>query len=125
MVFFDTSILVSAFIEMTEGPSPAQAALDAISRQRVRRRLTAWHCVLEFYSVPARLPGNLRIEPKVAGQLVREEILDRFGIRDVPAGTLHASFQPGRCARVRNGSASGAFVARMFSASHSIFFPTR
>ena len=30
-VFFDTSILISAFIETGDSPSPAEAALDAIT----------------------------------------------------------------------------------------------
>lgn len=86
LAFFDTSILVAGLIEMDEAPSPAGAIVDAIAAGHITKPLTAWHCVLEFYSVATRLPGNLRIEPKVAGQLVREEILDRFGVCDVAAG---------------------------------------
>lgn len=37
----------------------------------------------------------------------------------------YASVQPERWTRLRKGSASGAFVARMFLASHSSFLPTR
>ena len=85
-VFFDTSILVSAFIEMGDTSCPAEAALDAITHQRVRRPLTAWHCVLEFYSVATRLPRELRMDPLLAGQLVRDVILERFEVCDLPSG---------------------------------------
>ena len=88
-VFFDTSILISAFIEMGETPSPSEAALDAITRQLVRRPLTAWHCVLEFYAVATRLPANVRLDPKLAGGIVRNQILERFEVcdcRQMPTG---------------------------------------
>ncbi len=84
-VFFDTSVLVSAFIEAGEAPSPAEVALDAITQQRVRRPLTSWHCVLEFYSVATRLPGGLRLDPVVAGQIVGDVLLRRFEVCDLPA----------------------------------------
>jgi predicted nucleic acid-binding protein len=84
-VFLDTSILVSGLIEADETPGPAQAILDAVADGRLREPMTAWHCVLEFYSVATRLPGGLRLDPKLAGQLVREEILERFEISDIPS----------------------------------------
>jgi len=89
-VFFDTSVLIPAFIEMAETPSPAEAALDAISSQAVGRPMTAWHCVLEFYAVATRLPGGVRIDPRLAGQIVREQVLRRFEVCDLPPGARDA-----------------------------------
>jgi predicted nucleic acid-binding protein len=85
LVFFDTSVLVSGLIEMGETPTSAGAIVDAVADHRVTRPLTAWHCVLEFYAVATRLPGNLRLDPSVAGQLVKKEILDGFEICDLPS----------------------------------------
>jgi predicted nucleic acid-binding protein len=82
--FFDTSILVSGLIEMDETPTPAGAIVDAIGDGRLHEPMTAWHCVLEFYSVATSLPGGLRLDPAHAGQLVREEILERFEVHDIP-----------------------------------------
>ena len=82
--FFDTSVLVSGLVEMEAPPSPAMAILDAIAALTVKRPLTAWHCVLEFYAVATRLPGGLRLDPHLAGQLVRDEILRRFDVCDLP-----------------------------------------
>ena len=90
-VFFDTSILISAFIEMGETPSPSEAALDAITRQLVRRPMTAWHCVLEFYAVATRLPANVRLDPKLAGGIVRSQILERFEVCGLPP-EAHGAF---------------------------------
>jgi predicted nucleic acid-binding protein len=85
VVFVDTSVLISAFIEMGEKPLPAEALLEAIATKRVRRALTSWHCVLEFYAVATRLPGGLRLDPQLAGQLVGEAILRRFEVCDLPS----------------------------------------
>jgi predicted nucleic acid-binding protein len=90
-VFFDTSILISAFIEMGESPSPSEAALDAITQQLVRRPMTAWHCVLEFYAVATRLPANVRLDPTLAGEIVRKQILERFEVCDLPSAA-HGTF---------------------------------
>jgi predicted nucleic acid-binding protein len=82
--FFDTSILVAGLIEAEETPGPAQAIMDAIGDGLLRKPMTAWHCVLEFYSVATRLPAGLRLDPKHAGQLLKEEVLARFTIHDIP-----------------------------------------
>jgi predicted nucleic acid-binding protein len=82
--FFDTSILVAGLIEVGETPAPAHAIMDAIADGSLRTPMTAWHCVLEFYSVATRLPAGLRLDPKHAGQLVKEEVLARFTVHDIP-----------------------------------------
>lgn len=83
--FFDTSILIAGTIDF--GPSSQHALLlmDAVADGRIERPLTAWHCCLEFYSVTTRLPEEYRLEPEVALKLVREEILPRFTVHDLPA----------------------------------------
>jgi len=111
LAFFDTSVLVAGLIEMDEAPSPAWAIVDAIAARHITRPLTAWHCVLEFYSVATRLPGNLRIDPKVAGQLVKEEILDRFGICDVPAESRRNFVEAIVGERVAGGRVYDAHIA--------------
>lgn len=85
-VFLDTSVLLPGLLEMGEAPEPAGAIVDAVADRRIARPLTAWHCVLEFYAVATRLPGGLRLEPRLAGRLVEEEILARFAVVDLPAG---------------------------------------
>jgi predicted nucleic acid-binding protein len=110
-VFFDTSILVSAFIEMGETPSPSEAALDAITRQLVRRPLTAWHCVLEFYAVATRLPANLRLTPKLAGGIVREQVLARFEVCGLPPGARATFIESIVAERIAGGRVYDAHIA--------------
>jgi len=82
--FLDTSVLVSGFLETDEPPGPSHAILDALTDGRLARPMTAWHCVLEFYSIATSLPAGLRLEPELAGRLVTEELLARFEIHDLP-----------------------------------------
>jgi len=110
-VFFDTSILISAFIEMGETPSPSEAALDAITRQLVRRPLTAWHCVLEFYAVATRLPANVRLDPKLAGGIVRNQILERFEVCALPSDAHRAFIEAIVGERIAGGRVYDAHIA--------------
>ncbi len=84
-VFFDTSVLIAGSIDF--GPSSRHALLlmDAAANGRIERPLTAWHCCLEFYSVTTRLPEEYRLEPEIALRFLREEILSRFAVHDLPA----------------------------------------
>jgi predicted nucleic acid-binding protein len=84
-VFFDTSVLISGTIDFGRTSHHALLLMDAVADDRIERPLTAWHCCLEFYSVTTRLPEEYRLEPEAALQLVREEILARFSVHDLPA----------------------------------------
>jgi predicted nucleic acid-binding protein len=109
--FFDTSILVSGLIEADETPGPAQAIMDAVADGRLNRPMTAWHCVLEFYSVATRLPGGLKLDPGLAGQLVREEILARFDVQDLPPGARQDFLDSLVHERVAGGRVYDAHIA--------------
>ena len=111
VTFVDTSALISAFIEMGERPAPAEALLEAIATQRVRRALTSWHCVLEFYAVATRLPGGLRLDPQLAGQLVREVILRRFEVCDLPSNARGAFVDAVVHERISGGRIYDAHIA--------------
>jgi predicted nucleic acid-binding protein len=83
--FFDTTVLVAGLIDMGSVSVAAQCVMTAIAEQRVRKAATAWHCCLEFYSVSTRLPLELRLAPADAAHLLREEVLGRFEVLDLPA----------------------------------------
>jgi predicted nucleic acid-binding protein len=109
--FFDTSILIAAFVEMSETPSPAEVVLDAISGGRIRRALTAWHCVLEFYAVATKLPAGLRVDPRLAGQIVREQILQRFEVHDLPPAARTGFIEAVVHDRIAGGRVYDAHIA--------------
>lgn len=84
-VFFDTSVLIAGIIDFGRGPHHALLLMDAVADGRIESPLTAWHCCLEFYSVTTRLPEEYRLDPEVALQLLREEVLARFSVHDLPS----------------------------------------
>jgi predicted nucleic acid-binding protein len=110
-VFFDTSTLISAFIEMGDSPSPSEAALDAITQRVVRRPMTAWHCVLEFYAVATRLPANVRLDPTLAGEIVRKQILERFEVCELPSEAHGAFIEATVGERIAGGRVYDAHIA--------------
>ena len=84
-VFFDTSVLIAGIIDFGRGPHHALLLMDAVADGRIENPLTAWHCCLEFYSVTTRLPEEYRLDPEIALQLLREEVLARFSVHDLPS----------------------------------------
>lgn len=84
-VFFDTSVLIGGMIDFGRGSQHALLLIDAVADGRIERPSTAWHCCLEFYSVTTRLPEEYRLKPETALRFLREEILTRFSIHDLPA----------------------------------------
>ncbi len=84
-VFLDTSVLLAGIVELGPQSRAAHKVLDALTAGRLPEPLTAWHCVLEFYSVATRLPEDLRLSPEQAGRLVGEEILSRLRIKALPS----------------------------------------
>lgn len=86
-LFVDTSVLLGGLIELAGPDTPAQRTLAAIAQGRLGRTRTAWHCCLEFYSVSTRLPEEFRLRPEDAARLLEEEILARFDVEDLPAGS--------------------------------------
>jgi predicted nucleic acid-binding protein len=83
--FFDTSVLIAGVIDFGHSSQHALLLMDAVADGRIESPLTAWHCCLEFYSVTTRLPEEYRLEPEVALRFLREEILPRFSVHDLPA----------------------------------------
>ena len=83
-VFFDTSVLLPALIEMRPAHEAASRLWDAVADRRLKRALTAWHCCLEFFSVATRLPEELRLSPEDAQTLLVQEVLARLDVVALP-----------------------------------------
>lgn len=84
-VFLDTSVLLAGLVDFGPQSAPAQSVLHAVAEKTVSPAGTAWHCCLEFYSVATRLPPEYRLAPDDAAHLVREEIVARMAVHDLPA----------------------------------------
>lgn len=82
-VFLDTSILIGGVIAPPHGNAEARRILLAPDRW-----VTAWHCCLEFYSVLTRLPPGQRVTPSDVLRLMKEYIIGRMEILQLPAASL-------------------------------------
>jgi predicted nucleic acid-binding protein len=115
--FFDTTVLLAGLIDMGEVSVAAQAAMTAIAEARVKEPVTAWHCCLEFYSVATRLPAELRIGPADAVQLLREEVLARFKVLDLPARDRQILLRDAAHDRIAGGRVYDLHIAEVARAS--------
>lgn len=85
-VFLDTSVLLAGLVDFGPQSAPAQSLMHAVAEKSVPGVRTAWHCCLEFFSVATRLPPEYRLRPADAVQLLRDEILARLAVHDLPPG---------------------------------------
>lgn len=112
-VFFDTSVLIAGLMEIGAASEHPQRIMDGIASGRVRRCLTAWHCCLEFYSVATRLPEEFRLVPEDALQLLEEEILARFEVRQLPDQARQPFLRALQHERVVGGRVYDAHIAEI------------
>jgi len=82
--FLDTSVLLAGLIHFGPQSTPANLILNDVALGKLAAS-TAWHCCLEWYSVATRLPPEFRVPPDDAARLLREEILARLTVHDLPA----------------------------------------
>jgi len=98
--------------------------MAAIVAGRVRRPLTAWHCCLEFYAVATRLPGEVRLSPADAWQLIEEEILGRFEVRQLPERARRAFVRTAAEERLVGGRIYDAHIAEVASLARVLVLVT-
>ena len=69
-VFFDTSVLVAAFVETHPQNSDCLPWLDRVQTLEIQGVISA-HTLAELFSVLTRLPRQLRIPPQLAQELMQ------------------------------------------------------
>lgn len=102
-VFLDTSVLLAGLIDFGPQSAPAQSVMHAVAERRVAPAATAWHCCLEFFSVATRLPPEFRLTPADAVTLLKDEVLARMSVHELPASDR----LPMLVAAARDGIAGG------------------
>lgn len=116
-VFFDTSVLLPALISPGATETPAERLFDALVDGRLERPRTAWHCCLEFFAVATRLPGSARLAPEDAVFLLRQEILPRFDILQLPQAAASDFLQTVEVERIGGGRIYDLHIAEVARAS--------
>jgi predicted nucleic acid-binding protein len=111
--FLDTSVLLGGLIDLGPTVKAAQDVMTAVADGRARGPLTAWHCCLELYAVATRLPEEYRLAPKDALRLLEQEVLKRFRVVELPAGSRLALLQAAVQERVAGGRIYDAHIAEV------------
>lgn len=102
-VFLDTSVLLAGLVDFGPQSAPGQHLMHAVAETTIPAAATAWHCCLEFFSVATRLPPEFRLSPDAATQLLKEEVLARMAVHDLPSAERISLLQ----AAVQEGVAGG------------------
>lgn len=110
-VFLDTSVLLGGTIDFGPQSAAAQRVMAAVAADEVTGPGTAWHCCLEFYSVATRLPAEFRLKPAEAERLLREEIMTRLAIADLPAAERAGLLQEVSKENIGGGRVYDAYIA--------------
>ncbi|HJN76476.1 MAG TPA: PIN domain-containing protein [Myxococcota bacterium] len=119
-VFFDTSVLVAATVDLGASSEPANTILAAVLDGRVARPQTAWHCCLELYSVLTRLPPELRVRPADALRVVRENVVARFEIHGLSEGERLPFLERAASDRIAGGRVYDAHIAEVALAAGAV-----
>ena len=78
-VLLDTSVLVAAMLETHPDHQVALPCLQQV-RDGTPHGLVSAHSLVELYAVLTRLPIRPKISSELAGQLIRDNILDVFEV---------------------------------------------
>lgn len=112
-VFLDTSVLLAGLVEMGPASRPAQEILTAVAEGRLHRPCTAWHCCLEVFAVSTRLPEEFRLSPADACRLIKDEILGRFRVLELPNAVRHSFLRALDAERVIGGRVYDAHIGEI------------
>jgi predicted nucleic acid-binding protein len=83
-IFFDTNVLIAAFIEEHEHHARALPALESVHEKSAQGVVSA-HTLLELYATLTRLPRSPRVQPRQAMALIDDNILKSFTIISLSA----------------------------------------
>lgn len=76
-IFFDTSVLVSAFVNAHPKHANCLPWLQKVKKKEIEGIISV-HSLIEIYSILTKLPLSPRINPALALNLIKENILEDF-----------------------------------------------
>ena len=105
--FFDTSVLVAAFLGDHEFHASSLRAFLRFKRQQAG---CAAHSLAEVYSTLTRMPGHYRLSGDQA-LLFLQDIRDRLTVVALDAGEYYAAFEQAAALGVTGGTIYDALLA--------------
>jgi len=106
--FFDTSVLIPAFLEDHEHHEPSLRAFLKATKQT---GCCAAHSLAEMYATLTRLPGRHRLSGDQA-VLLFENIRERLTLVILDAEEYYAALQAAAAARIAGGTVYDALLAQ-------------
>ena len=76
-IFFDTSVLVAAFVNAHPRHTNCLPWLQKVKKKEIEGIISV-HSLIEIYSILTKLPLSPRINPALALNLIKENILEDF-----------------------------------------------
>ena len=76
-IFFDTSVLVAAFVNAHPRHTNCLPWLQKVKKKEIEGIISV-HSLIEIYSILTKLPLSPRINPVLALNLIKENILEDF-----------------------------------------------
>lgn len=76
-IFFDTSVLVAAFVNAHPKHANCLPWLQKVKKKEIEGIISV-HSLIEIYSILTKLPLSPRINPALALNLIKENILEDF-----------------------------------------------
>ena len=76
-IFFDTSVLVAAFVNAHPRHANCLPWLQKVKKKEIEGIISV-HSLIEIYSILTKLPLSPRINPALALNLIKENILEDF-----------------------------------------------
>ncbi len=76
-IFFDTSVLVAAFVDAHPKHTNCLPWLQKVKKKEIEGIISV-HSLIEIYSILTKLPLSPRINPALALNLIKENILNDF-----------------------------------------------
>ena len=76
-IFFDTSVLVAAFVNAHPKHANCLPWLQRVKKKEIEGIISV-HSLIEIYSILTKLPLSPRINPALALNLIKENILEDF-----------------------------------------------
>ena len=76
-IFFDTSVLVAAFVNAHPKHANCLPWLQKVKKKEIEGIISI-HSLIEIYSILTKLPLSPRINPALALNLIKENILEDF-----------------------------------------------
>lgn len=95
-------MLVAAIVSPDDA-SPEREILERVTSVAELEARTAWHCLLEFYSVVTRLPEEYRVTPSDA-QVMVADFSEVLGVHALPSARRSPFFRQARDQGVVGGN---------------------